>query len=305
MPLVTISFNCTYSWSISRKRRNAIMKRTNGNTTDSKIVRYAEEDFQMIDVIANGACFYNTISVALAYHNQFLSPAEIKHSILERMLSLHQDRHAMWFKNLFDQYSFSDETRGNDKISLHQYIQKQKRSPAWAGMLEAIICCEVFSIEINTFVRGSPHLQQHMHVLTNTCGLHIAERFTISICCVRTGYLDATTGHNHYVFLRPIDLTLSIHTLADTSFALKRIRILLCTALPTFAVYLQAESSLITSVDELKRQHESDSQSKNRKQNFIDGGKAQLHGPKSKKKSQRDRARQHRLEDSTNEREAR
>ena len=48
-----------------------------------------------------------------------------------------------------------DETTEDDKISLHVYIKKQKRITAWAGILEAIICCEVFRIEINTFLSES------------------------------------------------------------------------------------------------------------------------------------------------------
>ena len=192
---------------MSRMRRNELLKIINGNTSFAKVVRYDKVDFEMIDVNAIGACFYNALSVALAYHNEFFSPAEIKKKIWQRMLNLNNNQ---WFTDLFNQYSFTDERAGTSKYSLQSYINKQKRITAWAGMLEVIISCHVFRIEINTFVRGAQHRQQHLAVLQNTCALNLAARFTVNICFVRSGYFDATTGLNHYVFLRPVDLLLSI-----------------------------------------------------------------------------------------------
>ena len=158
------------------------MKSINGNTTVGKCVTYRNIKYEMIDVSANGSCFYNAMSVALAYHNQFVSSADIKNRILQRMVCLHDSSDNAWFKTLFAQYSFvhneqkHDKERGfaDEQMCMAQYIAKQTRRHAWAGDMEVVICCEVFGIEIQTFVRGSAHRHRHLEGLQNRLNIRSA-----------------------------------------------------------------------------------------------------------------------------------
>ncbi len=85
-------FTIQYTWSISRKKKNALIHALNGNI--DKIITINGHKYEMIGVNSLGNCFYDAMEVAVAYHNMFMRAAGIKHTIFKRMEELHSAKAA-------------------------------------------------------------------------------------------------------------------------------------------------------------------------------------------------------------------
>ena len=193
--------------AIACKTRNVmgqIAHIINGNT--QKVVSLAGARYEMLNVSGAGDCFYDSLEVALAFHNEFTSSHIIKESIIQKMKESHEENSA-WFQELYRAQVDVDK-RTHRQPNFRTYIRRLERPRAWGSMLEVKICTEVLNIEIQTIVRGKNVFDDAAAQLHVLCNHHVLTQFAVQLCQVNASDFDATSGHNHYVCLRPLELQL-------------------------------------------------------------------------------------------------
>ena len=211
-----------YVWSITRKKRNALIKAINGNTVTLSI---NGQTFEVLNVSATGNCFYDAMQVALAFHNEFVSSTDIKQRMMQRMLDLEKHK-SLWFKTLYESNVDIDQ-RTKRPITFRKYMRELGKPRVWAHYLEVMMCAETFHIEIQTNLRGKPGFTNNLQKINDLVQHSVQSRYSVQLCHLQAGNINATTGHNHYVFLRPVGKKLTIHDLQDKDNALLQIHMLM------------------------------------------------------------------------------
>ena len=101
-------------------------------------LRFQEQKFEVLDVKADGNCFYSMISVGLAFNEKFLSMQAVKRDILTHMQELWEAK-SKWFKELYSQFA---PPALHDNF--HGYIRQMSKDHEWSSMLERDIASVLF-----------------------------------------------------------------------------------------------------------------------------------------------------------------
>ncbi len=207
---------------------------------------FQQQQFEVIDVKANGNCFYSMISVGLAFHNVFQSMKTVKQNIFVHMQEL-WEAEVGWFKILFDQF-----VQPVFRHNFNGYIRHMLKDGEWASMLERDIASILFKCNILMHTPGprTPGFEASVPQIVDRADYRVIPELIIHCAYVNASDFTRASHHNHYVFLRQMGRELMIHQVRPRGQASAAIAMLKNEACPHFLRLLTSEQEKIDNAPE-------------------------------------------------------
>ena len=192
-------------------------------------VTVEDEKFEIINAMSQGNCFYQAIRIGLSFHNIFATFQQIKQAILKRERDLFRNKEP-WFKTAFEHETYIG-------APFAEYEQKVSENNAWGGTLERLVACDLYNIDLqmlyprsghdHVFMSSRKEMEEHNNYRVTQ------PRFTLHLCFVNISAFYSTNP-NHFKFLRPMNLNLTIADNFPKNTAYRHILSLMDVARPVF-----------------------------------------------------------------------
>ena len=201
---------------------------------DPDFIEVEDISYQIIDNKSEGNCLYQTIRVGLAFHNKFETFETIKANILKRMRDLHRNKEP-WFMK-----AFQNETNGGESFS--EYYNRIAKPGAWGGTLERLVACDFYDIDICVLYPRLHSLKKFWPArkeMEDECNYRISvPKFTLHMAFVNIIRFYGGEA-NLFMFLRPLNLQLTITTTFPKRKARAELYALLQIAKPVFKMHIK------------------------------------------------------------------
>ena len=210
---------------------------------DPSHIEVEGETFEIVDNKSQGNCLYQTIRVGFAFHNIFLTFETIKANILKHMRDLERHKET-WFMKAFEHETYIG-------APFQAYYDKISSPGAWGGTLERLVACDFYDIDISVLYPREGH--EHVFLpARKEMELHNNYKISVPKFTLHMAFVNIIRFYgrraNHFMFLRPVNLQLTIATTFTKSRATSLLKNLLKIAKPIFKLHINNRLTYLQSI---------------------------------------------------------